>query len=175
MSQLYWLARENTETTVITPHSCCCVDCLRLQVQEDGLTCLAAACLATTISSAGLQTPAPSLIDICAALGCCSSSEAAELQQQLQQALKSDTSATSVSNTSGHVLRLLTAFLQACLDFLQPAPPAPLVLQAVPRLNMSKLAPFAPEAFPPTSHDLLSSNRFCSCSTTPTFGQIRIT
>ncbi|WIA41856.1 hypothetical protein OEZ86_009182 [Tetradesmus obliquus] len=76
-----------------------------MKVQEDGLTCLAAACLATTISSAGLQTPAPSLIDICAALGCCSSSEAAELQQQLQQALKSDTSATSA-------LRCLKLYLE---------------------------------------------------------------
>jgi hypothetical protein len=59
---------------------------------------MAAACLHTTVSSATLQSPAPSLDDICAAVGCSSSSsEAGELQQQLQQALKSDTSAISVS------------------------------------------------------------------------------
>jgi hypothetical protein len=74
-----------------------------LQVNEDALTCLAAACLHTTVSSATLQSPVPSLDQICAAVGCSSSSsssEAAELQQQLQQALKSDTSAISVSRCS---------------------------------------------------------------------------
>jgi len=79
-------------------------------VAEDGLPSLAAACLHLTIGAAQLGSTAPSLSDVCCALGCSSSEEPAQMTLQLKQQLKDDTSAMSVSTLSaGSSIHCITA------------------------------------------------------------------
>eukprot|EP00775_Hariotina_reticulata_P004644 gene4644-4896_t len=83
------------------------------KVPENDLPSLAAACLHLTSGSAQLGPNAPSLSDICSAMGCSSSDEPKQMTLQLQRVLKDDTSAKSA-------LRCLRLYLERLGCRLEP-------------------------------------------------------